>query len=92
MKVISGDGQNTKNLNKRIAKGLGIISAITNLLDKISLGVFYIEIFIILRNSMFINGILTNSEVWHYVKKSEVEDLKELDRFLIRKVLKGRWV
>lgn len=86
--VISGDGQNTKNINKRIAKGLGIISSITNLLDKISLGVFYVEIFIVLRNSMFINGILTNTEVWHNFKKCEVEELEELDRSLIRKVLK----
>ena len=85
--VISGDGKNTKNISKRIAKGLGIISSITNLLDKISLGSFYFEMAILLRESMFLNGILTNAEIWHNVQKKEIEELEELDRSLLRKIL-----
>lgn len=85
--VISGDGKNTKNINKRISKGLGIISSVTNLLDKICLGAFYFEVAVLLRESMFLNGILTNAEVWHNVKKGEIEELEELDRSLLRKIL-----
>ena len=71
--VISGDGRNTKNINSRISKGIGIISSITNLLDKICLGTFYFEVAVLFRESMFINGILTNAEIWHNVKKAEIE-------------------
>ena len=55
--IISGDGKNSK------------ISSITDLLNKIGLGPFYFQVALLLRESMFINGILTNAEVWHNVKK-----------------------
>ena len=86
--VVSGDGKNTKNVQKRISKGLGIISSIMNLLDKICFGIFYFEMAILLRESMFLNGILTNCEIWHNVQKKEIEDLEELDRSLLHKILK----
>ena len=41
-----------------------------------------------LRESMFLNGILTNSDVWYNLKKSEIEELEEIDRMLLRKILK----
>ena len=37
---------------------------------------------------MFINGILTNAETWHSVKKTEIEELEQLDRSLLRKIFK----
>ena len=37
---------------------------------------------------MFINGILTNAEVWHNVKKAEIEEFEQLDRSLLRQILK----
>ena len=58
------------------------------LLDKICLGRFYFEVAITLRESMFINGILTNAETWYNVKKCEIEELEQLDRSLLRKILK----
>ena len=86
--IISGDGKNTKNIQNRIAKGQGKISSIMTLLDKICLGRFYFEVAITLRESMFINGILTNAETWYNVKKCEIEELEQLDRSLLRKILK----
>ena len=58
--LISSDGKNRKNVDKRISKGLGIISQITNLLEVVSFGHYYIEIALLLRESMFLNGILHN--------------------------------
>ena len=58
--VLSADGKNTKNISERISKGLGIISQIFNLLENISFGSHVFEIAALLRNSMLINGILTN--------------------------------
>ena len=57
--VISADGKNSLNIQKRISKGLGIISQLINLLSYISLGEFYMETVILLRESVFLNGILT---------------------------------
>ena len=87
--LISSDGKNRKNIDKRISKGLGIISQITNLLEVVSFGHHYIEIALLLRESMFINGILHNAEVWYGLTKSEIADLEDLDRLLMRRILKA---
>ena len=39
-----------------------------------------------LRETMFLNGILTNAEIWYNLKKSELEEFEELDRCLLRKI------
>ena len=35
---------------------------------------------------MFCNEILTNLEIWYNLKQSEIDDLEELDRLLLRKI------
>ena len=37
-----------------------------------------------LRDAMFANGILTNSEVWHSITEKHIEDLQVMDRMLLR--------
>ena len=87
--IISSDGKNKKNVEKRISKGLGIITQIMNLLETISFGHHYIEIALLLRESMFLNGILNNVEVWYGLSKGEVEEFEDLDRFLLKKILQA---
>ena len=47
--IISADGRNTRNIKKRIGKGLGIIADIINLLGVINLGEYYFETVTLLR-------------------------------------------
>ena len=84
--VISQDGSNTKNIKSRVGKGLGKISEIISILETVSFGSYYFEIAMTLRESIFLNGILTNAEIWYNLKNSEVEELEELDRCLLRKI------
>ena len=86
--VISSDGKNTENIKSRISKGLGIITQIMNLLYLVNFGDHYFEIGILLRDTMLINGILTNSEVWYNLLKSEIKELEDLDKLLLRRLLK----
>ena len=85
--VISSDGKNTENIKKRVSKGLGIVTQILNLMEKVNFGEHFIEIGLLLRETMLINGILFNSEVWYNLLKSEVKDLEDLDKLLLRKLL-----
>ena len=87
--LISSDGKNKKNVEKRISKGLGIITQIMNLLEIVSFGKHYIEIALLFRESMFINGILFNAEVWYGLTKAEVEEFEKLDRLLLRRILQA---
>ena len=67
-----------QSIKSRVGKGLGIISQIMNILGK-----YFFEILLTLGESKFINGILTNSEIWYNLKQSEIE---EVDRLLLRKI------
>ena len=85
--IISEDGKNTKNLKQKISKGLGIISQIMNILENVTLGEHFFTTAVLLRESMFLNGILTNVEVLYGLKKSEIEQFEELDKNLLRQIL-----
>ena len=43
-----------------------------------------VEVGLMLRNAMFVNGILCNSEVWHSISKKHVEELEVMNRSLLR--------
>ena len=88
--IISHDGSNTKNIKDRVGKGLGIITQIINILETVSFGIYYFEMAMTLRESLFLNGILTNAEIWYNLKKTEIEELENLDRLLIRKIFKTK--
>ena len=79
--IISNDGSNSKNIKSRVGKGLGIISQIMNILETVSFGRYYFQIAMTLRESMFLNA-----EIWYNIKKTEIEELEELDRCLLRKI------
>ena len=86
--IISEDGKNTRNIQSRISKGVGKITQILNILDTISLGEYYMETAILLRESMFLNGILTNAEIWYGLTKEDIKQFEDLDLTLLRKLLK----
>ena len=84
--IIANNGKNTQNILTRVAKGLGIVSQIMDLLKNVSFGKHFFEIARTLRESLFVNGLLTNCEVWHNIKESEINKLEEIDRLLLRKI------
>ena len=45
----------------------------------ISLGEHYMETVILLREALFINGILTNAEIWYSLTTEELKSLDDLD-------------
>ena len=85
--VIRADGRNVSNIQKRVSKGIGIVSQIMKILDTISFGKCYYQIAFSLREAMFLNGILTNADIWYCVTKSDIEELELVDRLLLRRIL-----
>ena len=57
------------------------------ILDTISFGKCYYLIAFSLREAMFLNGILTNADIWYSVTKSDIEELELVDRLLLRRIL-----
>ena len=85
--VVRADGKNSSNIQNRVSKGIGLISQIMIILETVSFGKSYFKIALILRESIFLNGILTNVEVWYGLSKSEIEELESVDRLLLRRIL-----
>ena len=76
-----------KNIQGRIRKGTGLSCQILKILRTVNLGSYTIEISLLLRNSILINGMLTNSEVWYHTESSETSDLERVDLHFMQKVL-----
>ena len=75
--VISVDGRNTKNIEAKVDKAQGIIKQLKGMMEEMCFGQFIFEVAIILRNSFFINGILTNLEASYGLTDSEIEKLEQ---------------
>ena len=58
-----------------------------SLLSEISLGSHYFDIALLLRESLFVNGFLTNWEVKYGLTEKNLEDLEKIDKILLRKIL-----
>ena len=63
------------------------MTEIMDMLNSVSFGHRYFEIAVTLREARLINGMLTNCDVWYSLKKSEIEELEEVDRMLLRRIL-----
>ena len=86
--IISFDASNSLNIKDRVGKGVGIMSDILNDLESVSFGFDYFRIFKIFREARFINGTLTNADIWYGLDSNSLKELEDLDRLMIRKVLK----
>ena len=87
--LLSSDCSNDTNFSSNFAKGMGIVPQIMSILSEVSLGVHYFEIALLLREAMFVNGILTNVEALYGIKKENIELLEKVDRILLQKILKS---
>ena len=85
--IISDKGTIDETINVRSQKALGIITQISSILASVSLGSFHFDIALVLRDALFVNSIMTNSEIWHNVQIKHIENLEKMDLILLRKVL-----
>ena len=75
------------NIEKRKNEGLAAINQISSILNLTSLGHFYFEIALILRQSILISKLVFNSEVWYKVTSKQLEKLEQIDELYMRKIL-----
>ena len=87
--ILSASGSVDATIEKRRQKGIGICSQISGMINGLSLGHYYFKIAFLFRETMLLNGMLTNLEVWHPVSSSQIEILEKIDTNFLRKVLKS---
>ena len=81
--ILADEQKNKSKIEARVAKGLGIVSQILDILKTVRFGIHYFEIAATLRESILINGMLTNSEVWYGLTETEDGQLEEVDGLLL---------
>ena len=87
--ILSVTGSVEATIEKRRQKGIGISSQISGMINGLSLGHYYFKIAFLFRETMLLNGMLTNLEVWHPVSSSHLEVLDRIDANFLRKILKS---
>jgi hypothetical protein len=87
--IIHQDGTLKATIAQRKSKGNGIVAEILSILDEIPLGSNRVEVGIMLREAMLINGILFNSEAWHGITKKNIRELERIDEALLRGIVKA---
>ena len=85
--VICENGTLDATIEQRGQRAEGIITQISSILSSIHLGSFHFDIAMVLRDSQFVNSVMTNSEIWHNVKLHHIQSLEKYDLSLLRKIL-----
>ena len=65
-------------------KGVDFQNKNIEMLIKMPGGEYHFEIAVILRNSLLISSILTNSEVWYGVTQADTEQLEQIGEMWLR--------
>ena len=87
--VFNKNGSPKVNIEERKHKGYAIVSEILAILNEVPLGSHRMEIGLLLRQAMLINGILFNSESWHAVTDEDLKGLEKVDEHLLRSIVNG---
>ena len=85
--VICSSGKNEKNILNKSNQGVGAVSQIFTMLSQISLGHFYFDIALIMRDTILASKLVSSSEVWYNVTKKEYETLEKVDEMFYRRLL-----
>ena len=84
--VIQSDGKNDLNIQARVGKGLGAVKQITQMMSDLCLGPYYFEAFSVLRSSLLLSSLISNSESWVGLTKKQISALESVDEELFRNV------
>ena len=63
------------------------VSQIMEMMNDLCLGQYYFEAGNLLRNSLLLSTMVSNSEAWYNLTSKEITDLESVDELLLRKVL-----
>ena len=82
--IIHQNGKQHATIIDRISKGYGILANITAILTDIPLGHRRFQIGLELRQALWINGILHNSEVWQELNDKDKKELNKIDHCVLK--------
>ena len=85
--VLSENGSIDETISQRGQKATGITSQINSMLNSITLGSYHYDIALVLRDALFVNSIMSNSEVWHNVQLKHTQAFEKSDQILLKSIV-----
>ena len=80
--MISSDGTNKENIAARKGQGFGTVKDIVKMLDNMCLVPYLYQKAVVLRESMLVETLLTCSEAWYNLTKTDMLQLEQVDKSL----------
>ena len=87
--IVHKSGMLRYTVEAQVAKGYGAVNTILAIVNEIPLGHWKIQAGFQLRQALFLNAVLFNSEAWHGISKTEIENLEKVDEAVLRGLLKS---
>ena len=84
---VSSTGKNDDTIHDRVLRAYSYLSEIRALLTDMPFGKRRLQIGLMLRDAMFVNGVLFNSEAWHSIQLKHLEELEVIDRAVLRFII-----
>ena len=81
---ISHDGKQDATMINRIQGAYSYLLEIRALLTDMPFGKRRLQIGLMLRDAMFVNGVLFNSEAWSSINQKHIEEIETMDRTLMK--------
>ena len=88
--IIMASGSNSLNIQARVQRGLGAVNQICHLMDEMCLGPWHFEAGNVLRGSLLLSTLLSNSESWYNLTPKEIESLEKVDEAFMRKLFSSQ--
>ena len=87
--IINENGKPKATIMQRVNRGYAIVGQIFALLKDLPIGNLRVLIGLELQQAWLINGTLFNSEVWHGVADSDIAHFVEIDKYLLKGLVKA---
>ena len=84
---LTNDMNNMKTVQKRVSTGLGSISEILSILNQVSLGAYYFEIALVLRETILISKMIFNTESWYNITNEQLNKLHSVDLCFLKRLM-----
>ena len=85
--IINKSAKAKPNLEKRKSRGYGAVNNILAITREVPLAHWKIQAGLQLRQALFINGVLFNSEAWHGIEDKDIIPFEKADEALLRGLL-----
>ena len=87
--IYNSSGKAKFNINERSARAYAVLAEIRAILTDVPLGKYRTEVGLLLRQSMFVNGVLFNCEAWQGLNSTDITMLEKIDHQVMRVICNG---